>query len=53
MTATKHPNAFDSILLIAFGGPPTGKEGYPFVKGIVGDRPANTLSACAPTRCVR
>ena len=40
MTATKHPNAFDSILLIAFGGPPTGAEGYPFVKGIVGDRPA-------------
>ena len=40
MTAARNPNAFDSILLVAFGGPPTGAEGYPFVKGIVGDRPA-------------
>lgn len=40
MSSTTNPGAFDSILLIAFGGPPTGAEGYPFVKGIVGDRPA-------------
>src|SRR5882672_3527972 len=40
MTATLNPHAFDSILLVAFGGPPTGPEGYAFVKGIVGDRPA-------------
>ena len=40
MNATRNPRAFDSILLIAFGGPPTGPEAYAFVKGIVGDRPA-------------
>lgn len=40
MTVTRNPNAFDSILIVAFGGPPTGSEAYAFVKGIVGDRPA-------------
>lgn len=40
MTATRNPHAFDSILVIAFGGPPTGPEAYAFVKGIVGNRPA-------------
>ena len=31
---------FDSILLVAFGGPTSGSQGYEFVKGIVGNRPA-------------
>jgi ferrochelatase len=30
---------FDSILLVAFGGPTSGDQGYEFVKGIVGGRP--------------
>lgn len=30
---------FDSLLLVAFGGPTSGDQGYAFVKGIVGDRP--------------
>lgn len=38
MTATALK--FDSILLIAFGGPTSGDQGYDYVKGIVGDRPA-------------
>jgi ferrochelatase len=31
---------FDSVLLVAFGGPTSGDQGRDFVKGIVGDRPA-------------
>jgi ferrochelatase len=30
---------YDSVLLVAFGGPLTGEQGLPFVKGIVGARP--------------
>ena len=32
---------FDSILLVAFGGPTSGEQGYDYVRGIVGDRPAS------------
>ncbi|MBI2195231.1 MAG: ferrochelatase [Planctomycetes bacterium] len=40
MTSTQTLAAFDSILLVAFGGPTSGDQSYDFVKGIVGNRPA-------------
>ena len=40
MAATEIATAFDSILIVAFGGPTSGDQGYDYVKGIVGDRPA-------------
>lgn len=40
MTDTQTRTTFDSIFLVAFGGPTSGQQSYDFVKGIVGNRPA-------------
>ncbi len=41
MATSTNKQQFDSILIVAFGGPTSGEQSYDYVKGIVGDRPAS------------